>query len=333
MAETLTGKSEHLQATPRPLFFYDGADPSVLQALLDGGLPIMGVTTNPTLVAQHPDISALIEHRQKIPEQEALERYRGIVLDLHDVLVKNNPGYHSISVEPYCDENTTADQLQTNAEKIISLFEDKPDMKEKLLIKLPATAEGCRVAGRLIEQGWGVNGTLVFDQESALMWAEATKDAMQHDVKVVVSPFVGRSEKQEFEGKKHNGVDLVANIRQMYDNAGITHVGILAASIPGESQIYGSWQAGADIITAPAKSLREYMVHGQEDLSAEFHYITAEDVVPQVYRSLDFGLNLDELIQQAQLNPVYLNGRHPLAVKGLQAFVNDWYKFVQTTET
>src|SRR5215469_166285 len=105
-------------------------------------------------------------------------------------------------------------------------------------VKYPCTHEGLRAAQMSVRESMRVNMTLCFSQE-------------QH-APVYVSPFVGR-----LDDRGENGMDLVRNIKQMYE-AGDGHVHVLAASIRHLKHLLGSFASMAELVTAPAKVWEEW---------------------------------------------------------------------------
>ncbi len=79
-----------------------------------------------------------------------------------------------------------------------------------------------------------------------------------------------------------SGIDLVAQIREIFDNYGISETKILAASIRNARQTREAALAGADIATLPMSVIGELLVHPK---TAEGMRGFTEDIVPE-YRDL-----------------------------------------------
>ena len=86
------------------------------------------------------------------------------------------------------------------------------------------------------KKGRNVNVTLCFNPMQALMAARAGAK--------YISPFIGRMEDNGFDG-----VELISNIRTIFDNYAISETLILAASIRSSKHIVDSALAGADRVS------------------------------------------------------------------------------------
>ena len=75
-----------------------------------------------------------------------------------------------------------------------------------------------------------------------------------------VSPFVGR-----LDDISHDGMDLIRQIRAIYDNYGFT-TQILAASIRHPIHVVESALAGADVGTMPYKVMMQLYEHPLTDI-------------------------------------------------------------------
>ena len=139
--------------------------------------------------------------------------------------------------------------------------------------------DGIKAIKSLFDKGIPINSTLIFTPEQALLTAKAGA--------AFVSPFVGRVDdyirsmnkinfKKEdyfpFSGLEKNnepiedngivsGVNLVSQIREIFDNYGITQVKILAASIRNARQAREVAMAGADIATLPFNVIEGFLSH------------------------------------------------------------------------
>jgi transaldolase len=89
-------------------------------------------------------------------------------------------------------------------------------------VKYPRTQEGLRGAQMSVQRSIRVDMTLCFSQEQAAGVYAATRGSKDP---IYVSPFIGR-----LDDRGENGMDLVRNIKKMYENSD-GHVHVLAASI------------------------------------------------------------------------------------------------------
>jgi transaldolase len=96
-----------------------------------------------------------------------------------------------------------------------------------------------------------VNVTLCFSAAQALLAAKAGA--------AFISPFIGRLDDIGIDG-----MDLIADIRQIYDNYGYS-TKILAASIRSVNHIRDAARIGADVATMPPSVLRSLASHPLTD--------------------------------------------------------------------
>ena len=123
---------------------------------------------------------------------------------------------------------------------------------KNITIKVPLTKEGLRACKSLRAQGIAVNVTLCFSPSQALLAAKCGA--------TFVSPFVGR-----LDDVSHDGMDLIRQIRAIYDNYGFT-TQILAASIRHPIHVVESALAGADVGTMPYKVMMQLYEHPLTDI-------------------------------------------------------------------
>jgi transaldolase len=120
-------------------------------------------------------------------------------------------------------------------------------------IKYPRTAEGLKAAQRSVAEGIRVNITLCFSQQQAAAIYAATKGSR---APVYVSPFVGR-----LDDIGQNGVDLVRNIKRMFDRSD-HHVLVLAASIRDVQHLLYPFHLHSELVTVPARILEQWAKQG-----------------------------------------------------------------------
>ena len=92
-----------------------------------------------------------------------------------------------------------------------------------------------------------VNVTLCFSANQALLAAKAGA--------TFISPFIGRLDDLNLDG-----LDLIADIRTIYDNYGF-ETNILAASIRSANHMSECAKIGADVATAPASVIKAMANH------------------------------------------------------------------------
>jgi transaldolase len=121
-----------------------------------------------------------------------------------------------------------------------------------IVIKVPLTLDGLKACKALRDGDIQVNVTLCFSPTQALMAAKAGA--------TYVSPFVGR-----LDDISHNGMELINQIRIIYDNYGF-ETEILAASIRHPMHVVESALAGADVATIPHSVLMQMIKHPLTDI-------------------------------------------------------------------
>ena len=133
------------------------------------------------------------------------------------------------------------------------IAEAEPLLKiaNNIVIKLPCTVDGLQACKTLSDREVKVNMTLCFQPLQAMMVAKAGA--------FLVSPFLGRID--DIGG---DGMDLVQEIRTIYDNYGYT-TKLLAASIRHPLHLVQCALVGADVATVPFKVINQMMHHPLTD--------------------------------------------------------------------
>jgi transaldolase len=126
---------------------------------------------------------------------------------------------------------------------------------DNICIKVPLTLDGLRACKSITSDGRKVNVTLCFSANQALLAAKAGA--------TFISPFIGRLDDMGFDG-----VELIAEIRQIYDNFGFD-TEILAASIRTPDHVKRVALIGADVATMPPATLRALVKHPLTDKGLE----------------------------------------------------------------
>ncbi len=276
---------------PTSRIFLDGGDPKETKEIISLLGSLDGQTTNPTLIAKSPDAQKRLAAGQKFTYKETMEFYKDVVSELSVLLP-----HGSISVEVYADANTTAEDMLKQAREMYRWIPNAH-------VKFPTTTAGLSAAEQLIKEGGRVNMTLVFTQEQAAAIHAATRGAKKGDV--FVSPFIGR-----LDDIGENGMDLIKNIKTMYDEAG-SHVEVLAASIRTTEHFLASLAYGADILTVPAKAIRAWVEAGKPN--GEGYAYDAKGLKHIAYKKLDLSKDWREF-----------DIAHPLTDKGIEKFAADW---------
>ena len=123
-------------------------------------------------------------------------------------------------------------------------------------VKVPMTWDGLKACKTLTGEGTMVNVTLCFSANQALLAAKAGA--------TFVSPFVGRLDDIGLDG-----MELLAEIRAIYDNYTELSTDILAASIRTVNHVKDAALIGADVVTVPPAILKALVKHPLTDKGIE----------------------------------------------------------------
>ena len=123
---------------------------------------------------------------------------------------------------------------------------------KNVTIKVPLTMDGLKACKALTGDGTMVNVTLCFSANQALLAAKAGA--------TFVSPFIGRLDDIGL-----NGMDVIREIRAIYDNYPGLSTDILAASIRTVNHVKEAALIGADVATIPPSILKQLAKHPLTD--------------------------------------------------------------------
>ena len=143
----------------------------------------------------------------------------------------------------------------TDAESMIREGREIAKIHKNMVVKIPMTVEGLKAVKVLSSEGIKTNVTLIFTANQALLAARAGAS--------YVSPFLGR-----LDDISTKGIDLVAEIAEMFDVAGI-ETEIIAASVRNPIHVTECTLAGADIATVPYKVIEQMTHHPLTDAGIE----------------------------------------------------------------
>ncbi len=244
-----------------------------------------GQTTNPSLIAKKLESG-------KFTQPELMELYKSVVSEISSLIPIG-----SVSIQVYSDKDTKAEVMLTQGKEMYTWIPNAH-------IKYPVTLEGLKAAAESVRLGMRINMTLVFSEEQAAAVYSATKGAKKGQV--FLSPFIGR-----LDDRGENGMSLIENIIKMYKN-GDGHVEVLAASIRNMDHLLGCFKLGADIITLPYKTIKEWSDQGLPTPVEDFIY-SKNNLQDIPYQQLD----LTKPWQEFNIN-------HELTDKGLEKFASDW---------
>jgi transaldolase len=145
------------------------------------------------------------------------------------------------------DGPVSAETVALDADGMIAEGRELAKIAENITIKVPLTWAGLKACKVLSGEGRMVNVTLCFSANQALLAAKAGA--------TFISPFIGRLDDLNLDG-----LDLIADIRQIYDNYGF-ETQILAASIRSANHMSECAKIGADVATAPPDVIKKMANH------------------------------------------------------------------------
>lgn len=149
------------------------------------------------------------------------------------------------------DGPVSAETVALDAEGMIAEGRELARIADNIAIKVPLTWAGLKACKVLTDEGRMVNVTLCFSPNQALLAAKAGA--------TFISPFIGRLDDLSMQG-----MDLIAEIRQIYDNYGF-ETEILAASIRSVNHMKEAALIGADVATAPPAVIKSMANHVMTD--------------------------------------------------------------------
>ena len=149
------------------------------------------------------------------------------------------------------DGDVSAEVTAVDAKGMLEQGRKLAKIADNVVIKCPLTWDGLKATKAFSEEGTKVNVTLCFSPSQALLAAKAGA--------AYISPFIGR-----LDDISQNGMDLIRDIVQIYDNYGFT-TEVLAASIRHPMHIVESALAGADVATVPFGVFKKIVKHPLTD--------------------------------------------------------------------
>jgi transaldolase len=146
----------------------------------------------------------------------------------------------------------SAEVAATDAGSMLAEGRKLAEIAENIAVKVPLTWDGLKACRALSQEGIIVNVTLCFSANQALLAAKAGA--------AFVSPFVGR-----LDDVGEDGMNLIRDIRTIYDNYPLLGTEILAASIRHPRHVTEAALAGADVATVPPAVLKQVVSHPLTD--------------------------------------------------------------------
>ena len=159
---------------------------------------------------------------------------------------------HYIDICNIVDGDVSAEVISTDFDGMVAEGQKLAKLHDQIVVKVPMIEDGVKALKWFSSNGIRTNCTLIFSAGQALLAAKAGAN--------YVSPFIGR-----LDDISQNGVELIAQIRQIYDNY-LFDTEILAASIRHTMHIIQCAEVGADVATCPLGPIKGLLKHPLTDI-------------------------------------------------------------------
>lgn len=153
------------------------------------------------------------------------------------------------------DNNVSAEVIATDLDGMLREGRELAKIDDKIVVKVPMIKDGVKAIKKFTSEGIRTNCTLVFSPGQAILAAKAGAS--------YVSPFIGR-----LDDISQDGMDLIAQIRLIYDNYGYG-TEILAASVRHTIHLIKCAEIGADVATCPLNVIMSLLKHPLTDSGLE----------------------------------------------------------------
>ena len=154
-------------------------------------------------------------------------------------------------VEEICtivDGPVSAEVTAIDYETMLKEGQKLAALAPNIAVKVPLTPDGLKTCKTLSDAGTMVNVTLCFSPGQAILAAKAGA--------AFISPFVGR-----LDDISTDGMQLIADICQIYNNYENFETEVLVASIRHPMHLIDAARMGADVATLPPSVLRQLYKH------------------------------------------------------------------------
>jgi len=140
----------------------------------------------------------------------------------------------------------------TTCEAMIKEAREMATWGDEIVIKIPINQEGLKTVKILSQEGIHTNVTLLFSASQAILAAKAGA--------TYICPFLGRLDDISF-----NGLELIRQIRGIYDNYDEIQTRIVVASVRHPIHVIEAGLLGAEIVTIPPAILEQMVKHPLTD--------------------------------------------------------------------
>lgn len=146
----------------------------------------------------------------------------------------------------------SAEVTATDADGMVAEGRYLAGIADNVVVKVPLTQAGLKACKIFSDEGIKTNVTLCFSAAQAILAAKAGA--------TFVSPFVGR-----LDDIGQDGMELIADIVQIYANYPAFTTEVLVASIRNPVHVVDAAKLGADVCTVPPSTLRQLFNHPLTD--------------------------------------------------------------------
>ncbi|TXD39887.1 fructose-6-phosphate aldolase [Lujinxingia vulgaris] len=202
-------------------FFIDTADTTEIRTAAQLGI-LDGVTTNPSLIAKSG------------------RPFKEVILEICELV----------------DGPVSAEVTSTDTEGMVREGREFASWADNIVVKIPLTPDGLKACKTLTDEGIGVNVTLCFSTNQALLAARAGA--------TYISPFIGR-----LDDLGQSGMDLIEEIVAAYANYPNISTQVLVASIRHPRHVAESALLGAHVATIPFNIIDKMFQHPLTDIGLE----------------------------------------------------------------
>jgi transaldolase len=207
-----------------------------------------------------PDYGTLAQAEQLIKEANDLGVLDGVttnpsLMAKEGITGKKKILQHYVDICNIVDGPVSAEVISTDFKGMVKEGEILAALHQNIVVKIPMIPEGIKAIKYFYEKDIRTNCTLIFSAGQALLAAKAGA--------TYVSPFIGR-----LDDVSTNGLELIAQIRLIYDNYAYD-TQILAASVRHPMHIINCAEIGADVMTGPLSAIKALANHPLTDLGLQ----------------------------------------------------------------
>ncbi len=153
------------------------------------------------------------------------------------------------------DGPVSLETIGLTAPEIIAEARELAKLHANVVVKVPILKEGLKAVKALSAEGIKTNVTVTFSPLQAMLAAKCGA--------TYISPFVGR-----LDAAGHFGMELVRQIRTIYDNYGYD-TEIIVAAVRHPTHVLEAALAGADICTMALDVMQQLYDHPLTDLAVD----------------------------------------------------------------